>query len=116
MVVDQASLAVRPVVDQLLKQAASLPGAEAAFEGESKFPNEVVLGDVAWSNELTLHVLELKTAEPASQLAGLEEVFAGHVRRINAMLQPLGCVLLPTGMHPTMDPFTEMKLWPHDYA
>jgi gamma-glutamyl:cysteine ligase YbdK (ATP-grasp superfamily) len=114
MVVDRATLAVRPVVDQVLKRAAALPG--ASVEEEAEWPGEVVVGDVSWSNELTLHVLELKAAEPARGLEGLAERFAGHVRKINELLEPLGCILLPTGMHPTMDPFAEMKLWPHDYG
>src|SRR5882724_5239768 len=116
MIVDKATLAVRPIVDQVLKHAAALPGAQAEFEGESKFPSEVALGDIAWSNELTLHVLELKTPKPSPHLEGLSEHFASHVRRINELLDPMGSMLLPTGMHPTMDPFKEMHLWPHDYG
>jgi hypothetical protein len=116
MVVDKATLAVRPLVDQLLKRAAALPGAEPEFEGDSEFPNEVAVGDISWSNELTLHVLELKAAEPSPRLEGLARTFASHVRRINEVLDPMGCMLLPTGMHPTMDPYKEMHLWPHDYG
>jgi len=116
MVVDRATLAVRPIVDSLLQEAAGLPGAVVEAEGDPLFPNQVELGDAAWSNELTLHVVELKTTTPARQLDGLAATFARHVDRINAMLEPRGCMLLPGGMHPTMDPFREMKLWPHDYG
>jgi hypothetical protein len=116
MVVDKATLAVRPVVDQVLKRAAALQGAEAEFEGDSQFPNEVVVRDVSWSNELTLHVLELKASEPSPRLEGLAATFASHAKRINELLGPMGCMLLPTGMHPTMDPYKEMHLWPHDYG
>jgi hypothetical protein len=33
---------------------------------------------------------------------------------MNAALAALGARLLPTGMHPWMDPRTETKLWPHE--
>jgi carboxylate-amine ligase len=116
MVVDRATLRVCPVVDQVLKAAAALPGAVVEADGDPEFPNQVELGDIAWSNELTLHVLELKTTAPAARLEGLDGVFASHVRRINELLAARGCMLLPGGMHPTMDPYAEMKLWPHDYS
>ena len=48
MVVDEETLAVRPVVDQVLT---------AAGAGDEL---EVTLGEVAISNELALHVLEFK--------------------------------------------------------
>jgi glutamate---cysteine ligase / carboxylate-amine ligase len=116
MVVNKTSLAVCPIVDLVLKEAAKLPGAVVEAEGDPEFPNQVELGDIAWSNELTLHVLELKTTAPAAKLEGLDQTFAAHIRRINQMLDERGCMLLPGGMHPTMDPFKEMKLWPHDYS
>lgn len=115
MVVDRETLAVRPVVDQLLKRASGLPGASVE-EGSDEHPSEIAVGDLSWSNELTLHVLELKGAQPAARLEGLAARFALHVTAINELLEPLGCMLLPTGMHPTMDPFAEMRLWPHDYG
>jgi hypothetical protein len=33
----------------------------------------------------------------------------------NAALAKFNACLLPTAMHPFMDPWKEMKLWPHDY-
>jgi glutamate---cysteine ligase / carboxylate-amine ligase len=115
MVVDRETLAVRPVVDKLLQQAAKLPGGTVEAENPD-FPNEVAFEDVAWSNELTLHVLELKTSEPATTLDSLDATFHRHIRRINELLAAQDCMLLPTGMHPTMDPYKEMVLWPHDYG
>ncbi len=38
------------------------------------------------------------------------------MRRINQLLSPLGARLLPTAMHPWMDPARETRLWPHDYS
>jgi len=118
MLVDAGTLDVRPIADEVLRRAAQLPGADASTDEGSnpQYPNEVALGDVSWSNELVLHVLELKTAEPASTLEGVAGQFSAAIASANALLEPLGAMLLPTGMHPWMDPFREMKLWPHDYS
>jgi gamma-glutamyl:cysteine ligase YbdK (ATP-grasp superfamily) len=69
---------------------------------------------LTWSNELVLHVIELKTAAPAPRLAGLAEQFQQGVRRVNDILAPLGALLMPSAMHPWMDPHTETRLWPHE--
>ena len=55
MIVDAETLDVKPVADRLLA---------AVSEGDEP-EAEVELGDVAWSNELVLHVIELKTNGPA---------------------------------------------------
>jgi carboxylate-amine ligase len=34
---------------------------------------------------------------------------------VNRVLKPLGGLLMPSGMHPWMDPRTETRLWPHRY-
>lgn len=116
MVVDRDTLKVRPVVDKLLQEAGKLPGADVEADGNPDYPNQVEFEDIAWSNELTLHVLELKTTEPAKKLEGLDQHFHRHITRISQMLADMNCMLLPGGMHPTMDPFKEMALWPHDYS
>lgn len=102
MIVDAESLDVRPIADQLL-------AAEAG-----RIVSDVELGPVAWSNELVLHVIELKTNGPAKSLHGLAARFQESVARINAHLQPLGARLMPSAMHPWMNPARETKLWPHD--
>lgn len=102
MIVDEKSLQVLSVTDQVLK----------AFSGE--FIDEVENGAISWSNELALHVIELKTNGPAPSLDNLSALFAQNVQQINKMLKPLGGKLLPTAMHPFMDPDKEMKLWPHE--
>ena len=102
MIVDAASLDVRPIADELL---ASVGGG---------YEMEVELGPVAWSNELALHVIEMKTNGPAESLAGLGALFQEHVRRIGAALEGRGARLLPGGMHPWMDPDRELRLWPHE--
>jgi len=102
MIVSRETLAVLPVADTLLRNA----GGETV--------NELRRGRVRWSNELVLHVLELKTHGPAPQLAGLAEEFTHQVREVNRLLEPLEGLLLPTAMHPWMNPFEDTRLWPHD--
>jgi gamma-glutamyl:cysteine ligase YbdK (ATP-grasp superfamily) len=103
MIVDQETLDVRPVADTLFQLEG---GAEAA---------DIERGEISWSNELVLHVVELKTTEPAHTLVTLAEKFQDNIQHINDLLgQQLGCQLLPTGIHPWMDPHKETRLWPHE--
>jgi gamma-glutamyl:cysteine ligase YbdK (ATP-grasp superfamily) len=102
MIVDADSLSVRPVANELLAQIGG------------GYEMEVELGDVAWSNELALHVIEMKTNGPAPDLRGLGARFQDHIGRIEALLAPMGARLMPTAMHPWMDPERELKLWPHE--
>lgn len=101
MIVDRESLAIRPICDVLLREAA---GAQV---------NEVEVGPLRWSNELALHVVELKTNGPAPALEGLPSAFAAGVIDVDERLAAHGAMLLPGAMHPTMMP-DEGKLWPHD--
>lgn len=101
MIVDAVSLDVRPVADRL-------------FELETgRSVGDVDRGEIAWSNELALHVVELKTAQPAPALEPLVASFQAEVRHVRQRLEALGATLLPTGMHPWMSP-REMRLWPHE--
>jgi gamma-glutamyl:cysteine ligase YbdK (ATP-grasp superfamily) len=102
MIVDGRGLSVRPIADELLKQVGG------------GYELEVELGDVAWSNELALHVIEMKSNGPVPSLTGLAARFQEHVARIDQLLQPSGARLLPTAMHPWMDPHRELRLWPHE--
>jgi hypothetical protein len=65
---------------------------------------------------LALHVIEMKVTEPVPSFEGVAERFQTSVRRANDLLRPMGARLMPTGMHPWMDPYREMKLWPHEYS
>ena len=102
MIVDAETLDVRPVADRLL----------AAVGGGYEL--EVALGPISWSNELALHVVELKTTAPVPSLHGLAGLFQDHVGRIDRELQAFGARLLPGGMHPWMAPDRELRLWPHE--
>jgi gamma-glutamyl:cysteine ligase YbdK (ATP-grasp superfamily) len=104
MIVDDRSLAVRPIADELLRDAT----------GCSAYVSDVEHDDISWSNELVAHVVELKTTEPATDLAALPASFQREVGEINRLLAPRGARLLPSAMHPWMDPVREMRLWPHD--
>lgn len=98
MIVDRERLSVVPVADRLL--------------GES---GEVERGLLGWSNELVLHVLEIKNRQPAASLEGLADAFQSEVCELNRQLQPMHARLMPGAMHPWMDPRTETRLWPHDH-
>jgi carboxylate-amine ligase len=102
MIVDAETLSVRPVADELLK---SVGGG---------YDLEVDLGPIAWSNELALHVIEMKCNGPVPTLSGLGALFQEHVQRMQQLLRPLHAQLLPTAMHPWMDPERELRLWPHE--
>ena len=102
MIVDRDSLAVRPLTDLVLQQVAG------------KIVNEIEAGPLCWSNELVLHVLELKTNGPAAGLEGLAEQFQAGVLQVHEQLAAHNARLLGTAMHPWMDPHRETVLWPHE--
>jgi carboxylate-amine ligase len=104
MIVDRQTLSVRPIGDELLRDIAG------------SHVSEVKRGALAWSNELVLHLLELKNVGPHPSLEPLPVAFQAEVREINRLLEPFGARLMPTAMHPWMDPLAETRLWPHDNA
>lgn len=110
MIVDAQTLDVRPVADGLF--AMMNDGDQSVGEAQPDGPD----GPVSWSNELVLHVLELKTQKPAASLDGLAAQFQRHVAIANEKLATIGCMLLPSGAHPWMNPLTDTKLWPHEYT
>jgi gamma-glutamyl:cysteine ligase YbdK (ATP-grasp superfamily) len=102
MIVDRDTLQVKPITDELLKHELGEYG--------SDFEN----GSITWSNELVLHVVELKCTKPEPNLNGIEHAFSENVKRINSILMRSNAMLMPTAAHPFMDPQNETKLWPHD--
>lgn len=103
MIVDRNTLSVRPECDTLLKEVTG------------KITSDYENGKIAWSNELVNHVVELKTNGPVVSLIGLGDQFYKNVQEINLILGSFNAMLLPTGAHPWMNPFTETQLWKHDY-
>ncbi|MBI4756773.1 MAG: glutamate--cysteine ligase [Betaproteobacteria bacterium] len=104
MIVDRLTLAVRPMADALLRDA------------RGRVVNELPRGRLGWSNELTAHLVEIKNLGPAPDLAPLAADFQAEVRAINRRLESSGARLMPTGMHPWMDPARECRLWSHGHA
>src|SRR5688572_2206282 len=102
MIVDRDTLAIKPIADEVLKHELGSYG--------SDFEN----GIVTWSNELVLHVIEIKSTKPESDFNALEAGFAENIKRINSILTKWNAMLLPTAAHPFMNPLEEAKLWPHD--
>jgi carboxylate-amine ligase len=102
MLVDIDTLEVKPITDELLKHELGQYG--------SDFEN----GIVTWSNELVLHVVELKSTKPESDLVALRSQFAENVTSINSILKKWNAMLMPTAAHPFMNPLRETKIWPHE--
>jgi len=98
-IVDRDSLAVRPIAHELLRALAGVPAAD------------VERGRLGWSNELVAHVIELKNLAPTPGLEALAHEFQAEVRAANRALEPLGARLMPTAMHPWMEPRDETVLW-----
>lgn len=103
MVVNRETLAPLSQVDEILKE-----------KNGGVIIDEVENGSISWSNELMLHVIELKTTSPASSLTELSDAFHQNVIEINEIAKKLDAVLLPSAMHPFLNPDTDVRLWPHD--
>ena len=103
MIVNRSTLDVMPIADALLRDI------------NGNVVSELDRGKIAWCNELAAHVIELKTNGPARQLSGLDSLFHDEVLFINRLLEPLHACLMPTAMHPWMDPFKNTVLWAHEY-
>ncbi|HEX5421158.1 MAG TPA: glutamate-cysteine ligase family protein [Gammaproteobacteria bacterium] len=100
MLVSAETLDVAPAADRLLE----------AVAGE--LTDEYENGDVAWNNELALHVIEFKCNGPRPSLAGLADAFQRNVGIALAALRRDELKLMPGAMHPWMDPLG-VELWPH---
>lgn len=102
MIVDRQTLNIKSVADKVLEAVGG------------PWSREVDCGTLAWSNELVLHVVELKTNGPAKSLNGLHVPFERDIRRINDILSPLDACLLPSAMHPWIKPDDEAALWQNE--
>ncbi len=100
MIVSAETLDVAPAADRLLE----------AVAGE--LTDEYENGEIAWNNELSLHVIEFKCNGPRPSLAGLAGAFQQNVQLALDTLRGDGERLMPGAMHPWMDPH-RAELWPH---
>ncbi len=101
MLVSNGSLDVLPVSDQLLRSRSG------------RYVNEVMNGPAGWSNEFMLHVMEIKNNMPVPSLSSLSQLFQEQVRQINTLLEKWEGRLMPSGMHPWMNPPRETRIWNH---
>jgi glutamate---cysteine ligase / carboxylate-amine ligase len=99
MIVDAESLAIRPIANQLLED---LSRRERVADGR---------GGIGWSNELVRHVVEIKNIAPSAGLAPLPARFHHEIHAANRLLAAHDARLMPTAMHPWMDPTAETVLW-----
>ncbi|WP_179005332.1 glutamate-cysteine ligase family protein [Winogradskyella forsetii] len=104
MLVKNDTFKVAPKVDELLTLKA----------GELKA--DIENGDIAWSNELVAHVIELKTNGPTKSTDNLAAKFHDNILEIDALLKPLNLQLLGSAAHPLMNPNTDTQLWKHSYS
>lgn len=102
MVVDKNTMEILPIVPEFFEK---IYGA---------FTNEIEHPSITWSNELVSHVIELKNDKPVSDLKKLNLDFQIEIKLINDELKAFNAILLPTAMHPWMNPDLETKLWPHE--
>lgn len=101
MIVDRATLAVKPIADLLCSASGS---------------NGLGGDGIVCSNELALHLIELKNLQPTAALDTLQAAFQSDIRQLNRSLLPAGAQLMPGAMHPWMAPQTETRLWPYREA
>lgn len=103
MIVDADTLSALPIADQLLQR-------------HGRSVADIERGVMGWSNELVLHLIEVKNMAPLPDLETLPAAFASEIAEINRRLGALGARLMPTAMHPWLDPLVETRLWPHAHA
>lgn len=101
MLVNKESLDIAPLADFLIEKAAG------------KIVNEVILGDIALSNELVMHVIELKNNGPKPLHTPFIEQFQQTIQKLQSLLDEKNLCLLPGAAHPFMDPLKETKRWPY---
>jgi carboxylate-amine ligase len=103
MIVNRDSFDIMPISDRILKNESD------------EIVNELEWDGIAWSNELALHVIEIKTAGHANNLSEVDKELQKHTEKIDKLLDPFGARLMPGAAHPWMDPHKNIELWPHDY-
>lgn len=103
IIADCKTLDVMPISDEVLRSAAG------------RYTTDYYNGSMAWSNELVSHVIEIKNNDPIPSLKGLPKAFHKQITDINKILRPMGGMLMPSAMHPWMNPRKETSLWARRY-
>jgi hypothetical protein len=105
MLVDQKTLNVVSQSELILK----------TVEGEILNEMNFLMGNqnLSISNELVSHVLEFKNPKPSKNLLNLNLPFHQLIQLVNKKLSGENICLLPTSMHPWMNPKIETKIWSH---
>ncbi len=104
MIVDRETLDVRPFTDQVFRDAAG------------DHVDDIDAGRYGWSKEVVRHVIEIKNPEPVASLDGIAAGMQVEIENMQARLATLDARLMPTAMHPWMDPATDSRIWdePHN--
>jgi gamma-glutamyl:cysteine ligase YbdK (ATP-grasp superfamily) len=99
-----------PVVDRDLVPRCLVEPAFRRIHGRPT--SDIEVDNVGFSNELAAHVFEIKTVMPQRSLVHAERQLVRGLQQFAATLErDFGARLLPTGMHPFMDP-AMTELWP----
>ena len=104
MLIHKKTFKVAPDVDKLFTKK------------NGKLTSDIDNEAISWSNELVAHVVELKTNGPTASLENLSNEFHKNIVEINSLLEKDHLRLLPTAMHPLMNPLTDTQLWKHSYS
>ncbi len=99
-IVDDVTLDPRPIAEPLLRVL------------DSGRPKQIDGVDIDWSNEVVSHVVEMKNVAPVPSLESLLKSFRDGVTEATDRARDFGALLMPSGMHPWMDPRTA-QLWTH---
>jgi len=98
VIVDKATLDPVPIADRFLD----------ALSARSSQSRNVGMG---WCHELALHVVEIRNVLPSPVLGQLVTAFQCAIGGADALLAEFNACLLPSAMHPWMDPRRETVLW-----
>jgi glutamate---cysteine ligase / carboxylate-amine ligase len=101
MIVERDTLEPLPIADRVLSTEAG------------RAANDVLRGKLGWSNEFVMHVIEIKNVDPVMPMEELALALQREVRYLNRLLDHFHARLMPTAMHPWMDP-ASAQLWPQD--
>lgn len=94
-IVHRDTLAVMPLAPMVLEK------------NGSSGPDGLNNGLLNWSVSHQPHVLRLRTVAPVNNLNTLDNAYADDLRQIGLTLETYNAIIVPGGMHPTMDPFRD---------